>query len=386
MRSRIGFLFLACALFSLVAAAEDKPAPRTADVRGYRAAPEVKAILEGTPETPNTPATPGAEAAPESALTKLAKLPTSLRFDGSKAGDIVHIYVFYRDDKDEQDLAKKARPEVKVTEKARRPLIVNQLQTLAKIAAALQASVGPDPAVAVEIFPYKLKLRRADLTINAAIKKNPRNESITDELRDSKADWYIVIDFTNLISDEDADPTNAGTTKASVQTGPREGWFISTDVPLTSIGDVKVDDEAKNIELADTPDVFYAGFNYCPFGDVLRTPARFAEAIDLKVLLKVSRRPSDSFGVGLGLRPGLFADRHPLLQVFDTLSPYVAYTRTRVEEEQKNPDGTSAGKIRFKRNDFVVGISLNLDKALDFVKGKDDGGDGGNGEGEDGQE
>jgi hypothetical protein len=118
--------------------------------------------------------------------------------------------------------------------------------------------------------------------------------------------------------------------------------------------------------------------NFAPLGDALRPPANWREAITIKALLKASRRPSDSFGIGIGLRSGYFANspvlsRYSFLQIFDTLSPYIAYTRTRVEEEQKNDAGTQ--KVHFKRNDWVIGISLDLEKALEFVKGGDDGGE-----------
>ena len=159
-----------------------------------------------------------------------------------------------------------------------------------------------------------------------------------------------------------------------MSTGPREAWSFSADVPLSTLGDVKVDDAAKNTELAKTPDAFYVGLNFVPIGDVLQPPSSIGEAFQFKVLLKASRRPSDSFGVGIGLRSGYFSKHsrlknYALLQIFDTLAPYVAYTRTRDQQTKKNAAGEDE-IIRFKRNDVVIGISLDITKALDFVGGK----------------
>lgn len=353
MRSRMLLAALVSIFSSLIALAQDSAASRTAEVRGYRATEKVNSIILG------------AEATPEQALTDLAKLPSSLRFDGSKPGDVVHVYAFYHRDISESDETKRARAEVRASEKVRQPLIVGQLAILRQIISALAANQGRLPAIAVERFQYVLKLKRADLKVTAEIKKQPNGLAPLTDGEAQDADWYVVFDFTNRNEAQ----TNAARTEANIQTGLREAWSISADVPLSTIGDVKVDDAGENIELAETPDAVYAGFNYSPIGDVLRTPENLWEAVNLKVLLKVSRRPSDSFGVGVGLRPGLFAERHPMLQILDTLSPYVAYTRTRVEEEQKNPDGTAAGTLRFKRNEFTIGLSLNLEKALEFVRG-----------------
>ncbi len=50
------------------------------------------------------------------------------------------------------------------------------------------------------------------------------------------------------------------------------------------------------------------------------------------------------------------------------ISPYVAYTRTRVEQQKTDTAGNTT-TVRFKRYDWVVGLSFDIGKAADFVKG-----------------
>lgn len=363
MRSR--FVFLTLTFFLLaVAAAADESSPQAAAVRAYRADLKV-----ADPDHPDKTITPGdvlqqagGLLKPREALDKLGAFPSSLRFDGSKKGDVVRIYCFYRPDGNK-------KPEIRAKEEPRQPVIVGQLKTLGRLASAIAASLaGPEEKINVDSADYVLKLKRATLTVSAEIKDNP--QGLDNQQEHPSVQWFIVFDFTTP-----EDGTNAPRTEVDVLTGAREAWSISADVPLSTIGDVKLDDKGENVELSDTPDVFFAGFNFAVAGDVIRPPANFFEALTVKALLKASRRPSDSVGIGIGLRPGLFANAPSLLQVFDTLSPFVAYTRTRFDKDHQNADGTTS-KVHLKRNDVVVGISLDLEKAFDFVKGK------GGGEGE----
>jgi hypothetical protein len=339
MRIRQALPILILLLTPITVTAAEEKAP-TAKVYGFPAT-EVIALLEDVDANQQ-------EAKIKAALATIATKPSSLRFVNSQAKDLVRVYSFYRDDG--------KKPVLRFDEKQRQLLIADQFRTLIKLADSLPAAVTQK--IVVEAADYELKLRRATLKVTASLAADGE-PATTDPAR--KPQWIVVVDFTN-----GGEPKNAERAAADILTGPREPWSLSADVPVTSIGDVKVDDKAENIELADTPGTFYVGLNFAPFGDALRLPGGFAEALTVKALLKASRRPSDSFGIGVGLRPGLFANSS-LLQIFDTLSPYISYTRSRVEEEKENADGTTE-KIHFKRNEFSIGISLDLESALGFVK------------------
>jgi hypothetical protein len=285
-------------------------------------------------------------------LQQLAALDgSSLRFVGATKGDVIRIYCFYFNDTTKMI-------DLKIDEKLRQPIVFDQLQSLGKF---VQSGTVNGIALKVDKFQYRLTLRRATVALSAELSDAPPKPQ--QVLLEPK--WIVVFDFTN------GGKKNAEASTATVLTGPREPWNISADVPVTRLGDVKVDDKFENIKLTKTPDSFYAGFNYAPVGDALKAPASLAEAFTFKALLKASRRPFDSFGLGIGLRSGFFSNSSmpPFLKIFDTLAPYLAYTNTRVEENKTDASG-NATKVHFRRNDFVVGLSLDLAKTMDLIKGE----------------
>ncbi len=290
-------------------------------------------------------------------LQQLAALyGSSLRLVGSAKGDVVRIYVFYFND------ATKSI-DLKVDEKLRQPVVFDQLQALAKF---VQGANITGVALKVDQFQYRLAKKRATVAISAEL------SATTSPIQSAFAEpkWIVVFDFTN------GGKKNAEASTATLLTGPREPWTISADVPVTRIGDVKIDDKFENVKLSRTPDSFYAGFNYSFGGDALTTPSSLAEAFTLKAMLKASRRPTDSFGLGMGLRAGIFSNPSlpPVFKFFDSLSPYVAYTVTRVEKNNTDAAGTTT-QMHFRRKEFTFGLSMDLVKTIDLVKGN--GGSGG---------
>lgn len=307
---------------------------------------------------------------------------SSLRLVGSKKAESVGIYCFFSKDASKTML-------VNIDETRRDPIFFDQLQALATFYKGLPGTKPPapptapaeaavEPTILVEVFEYALTFDRATVAISAELSdegagglpsKTPGGPGWV------APKWIIVFDFTN-----GGGSTNADATDASALTGAREPWSISADVPLRSIGDVKFSDNFDSAELKNTtPDTFYAGFNYAPTGDALQSPFTYADAINFKGLIKASRRPLDSFGLGIGLRSGLFSSHPnlpPFLKIFDMISPYVAYTRTRGEQQKTDTAGNTT-TVRFKRYDWVVGLSFDISKAADFVKA----GTGGSGSG-----
>lgn len=363
MRQRWSLLFLVILSVNLpVLGAEEKPKAAVygfpAEVGGQPS--EAKEILDQFEAQTITG---------DDAVKQLADLTTSsLRFVGSHKGQIVRIYCFYREEAPDPATGRFRTIALKIDEKRRDPLVADQFRTLVKLVDAFGQPAGAGE-MKFERFQYKLKLERATLDITAQLTLEPKDNPIAAA---GQPHWLVIFDFTNGGGKTNADPTTA-----TVLTGRREPWSISADVPIASLNDVEVDDEFSNVELKETPETFYAGFNWAPFGDAIKPPETLMQALTIKALLKASRRPSDSFGLGIGLRSGFFANhpsmsKLPFVQIFDTLSPYVAYTRTRVEEEQKDADGNTT-KVHFKRNDWVVGISLDIERALDFVKKAGDG-------------
>jgi hypothetical protein len=296
---------------------------------------------------------------PQQGLAALETLSSSTRLVDATKGDIVWVYAFFRSN------GTKA-VDVKFKEIPRQLLITRQFRKVLQLASKIAGVAAAQEPIAVSITQYELELPRAELTITGKIVA----AGVAAPAPDEDPRWIVVLDFTGGGED-----VNAATVSATILTGTREAWAFSADAPISGIADVGVDDKAENIELADTPDAFYVGLNYLPFGDVLKPPSSVGEAFQFKLLLKATRRPSDSFGVGVGLRSGYFSNharfkKNTLLQIFDTLAPYIAYTRTRDQQEETNAAGETE-LVRFKRNDVVIGISLDITKALSFVGGGD---------------
>jgi hypothetical protein len=343
MRARIALIsaFLVIAVAPLMADDAAK-----ASVFAFKAR-DVKATLDDVDSFHKTP---------EDALAIIEKMPSSLRLVNASKGDVVWIYCFFLPESG-KDIV------LKIDEKPRRTLIEQQFQTLVKLAQKVAGAAAAN--IKVDRFQYILQLDRATVTVAPTIGTPTAKASPPDK----EPQWIVVVDYTNA----GQATSNLADNSADVLTGRREAWYFSADVPLSKLGDVKVDDQFKNIDLSNTPADFYVGLNFAPRGDALESPRTFAEAVTIKGLLKASRKPSDSIGVGFGLRSGYFSAsptlrRFTVLQILDTVSPYVAYTRTRVRQEQKDAAGNVTSTLHFIRSDWTFGLSLDLDKALDFLK------------------
>jgi len=144
----------------------------------------------------------------------------------------------------------------------------------------------------------------------------------------------------------------ARTTK--VISGGHEHWFLSADVALTddlNVGQSKTGE----LELQDKPPSFYVGIDYL-LGDLLTSDRAVWQNIVFKAFVKGTTRPQESVGIGIGLR-GKYLGWAALN--FEAFSPYFALTFTQTEPGQKFSDRKAVGRF---------GVSLNLDKAIDWIK------------------
>ena len=112
--------------------------------------------------------------------------------------------------------------------------------------------------------------------------------------------------------------------------------------------------DAGTLDVSEKPPSFYVAADFM-FGDIASSDRPLWQNVFLKAFVKGSSRPQESIGIGLGLR-GKYLD-WPALN-FETFSPFVAATWTRVVQD---------GKISRQR-DWRLGVSLNLDKAVKWLK------------------
>ena len=105
-----------------------------------------------------------------------------------------------------------------------------------------------------------------------------------------------------------------------------------------------------------------SGIDYT-FRDILTASERWhVDGFVLKALLKLSKRPSDAFGVGLGYRP-------PKVEYFgipvDTIQVFGAWVWTR-------QDDLDAAGMPLENEHYHgqarIGLSFNVDKVSDWLK------------------
>lgn len=88
-----------------------------------------------------------------------------------------------------------------------------------------------------------------------------------------------------------------------VITGPVEHFFLSGDIVTKGAHELKYNESSKTLVTRDTPSQAYLGINYM-IGDLYEqnVPIISKDRIVAKVMLDVSKRPWDNFGVGIGYR------------------------------------------------------------------------------------
>jgi hypothetical protein len=237
-------------------------------------------------------------------------------------GDTVTIYVLY-------DANEQQQPNVEVKEERRRTEFENNLSTLAKIVqkvAGLSFAAGDTTPSSIRAFrtEYLLTQTRAQLTVTATAA--PKTTS----------------------------KVQSATATANVVTGPTEHFYIAADVPIYKTKDVKYDSTGHTIGTKEDPSTFYAGVSFL-VGDVLSDHRKPHENIVFKGLVKISKHPLDSYGIGVGYRlPAINRFGFEL----EAFSPFLSYLWTR---ETSNNVTNTRGHVR-------AGISLNLDKALGWIK------------------
>ena len=150
--------------------------------------------------------------------------------------------------------------------------------------------------------------------------------------------------------------------KADLLTGPKEHWFLSAAVPLTTASALKPDAKSGQLVLEEEPSAFYVGVNFL-VGDLSDDRRTLLENLVVSVLIKASRRPLDSLGATIGLR-GQYLSRFGLN--LDVLTPFVGWTFTK---EAASADGI-VSELGSRNAELRFGVALNLDQALKWVGGR----------------
>ena len=136
--------------------------------------------------------------------------------------------------------------------------------------------------------------------------------------------------------------------ETTLVTGPAEHLSLTTSLPLSKANELQFNDQG--VALRSNPKRFYVGADYS-FHDILSAP-KWGD-FSLKVMVLASKKPSDSYGAGIGYR--LPAKK---IETFDlsTFSIFGAYFWTKDTDKH-----VRTHKPR-------IGISMDIKKALDFLK------------------
>jgi hypothetical protein len=238
----------------------------------------------------------------------------------SKEGDKLEVFVFFTKPKVMPGKKKEElKPKIEFTEKSRKTKISKDLSTLVKLIVAMTTKGVSSSDIELARTTYKLGKRRGTLTVSATLKEKKSS-------------------------------------KIEVVTGPTEHWFLSTDLPVGKLSEVKFVQKTGTIEPRETPKNIYLGLNRM-LGDILKEKQNILKNFFIKGMLKISKKPLDGYGMGIGYR---FPKVRPLGIDISSFSVFGAVMWTKEENADKTETLT--------KRQVLFGIGYNLDKASGWMK------------------
>ncbi len=250
----------------------------------------------------------------------------------SRENDLLEVFIFYRQANKEKESSpgedskganpggearEGKKPEIKFEEMPRKTQFAKDITQLVKMVLVLGMK-GEVTGIEVGRSTYRLTERRALLSVSAAWQKKEK--------------------------------------KVEMITGPREHWFLSADLPVTKLSDVKFVSDPGTLEPKETPKHFYLGVNVM-VGDILAGRQNLSKNFFLKGMLKISKSPLDSYGIGIGYR-------FPNVRVIGVdISSFSVFASLIWSKE-----GTEGENNGLKKRQFLFGVSYNLDKAMGWIK------------------
>lgn len=248
----------------------------------------------------------------------------------SKKGDILKIYVIHPSN---------ITANICINESRRDTRFITDIKTLFEtIGSALNKNkrmMAHDQRGELILSTQTYTLTKVRSNLSVAVKAQ----------KDQEIQYYVGVVSVNMI------------------TGPMEHWYLSADYPVNSVSQLKYNQDSDTVEKVDKDSKFLFGVNY-QLGDILSdhwNVSDFWQGFSVKLLAEASNRPSDTLAVGFGYRV-------PPIQVYgfslEAFSPFVAYSRVKNDVIRSNLSVDEGGKTKWK---WIAGISLNLDKAMDWI-------------------
>lgn len=325
--------------------------------------------------------------------------PSTTRWISDK-GDIVWMYIIYK--------PKEMAPKIEgPTEAKRDRRIVSQMDTLTDIVAKIAGLTEDESeamAEAAKIGEYGIqkkahRLGRLRATLSASVgfyeeaeatrtgrtdratRLRERLIAVQEELSNlavpttpsERATAQDLAKTAVALRDEQSAVSQGGARSeksASIEiiTGPAEHWFLSADIAINDVEQLKFDTDTGMLSERGEPSPVYLGINY-QLGDIHTKGKLFWKNFVLKGMIEASSTPSESLGAAIGYR-GFTRKKHGL--DLTTFSPWIGYTFTK-EDEMDSMGGFTRNTAR--NSEFRWGISVNLDKLFGWVKSRNDTGD-----------
>lgn len=131
--------------------------------------------------------------------------------------------------------------------------------------------------------------------------------------------------------------------------GPKEHLYLSADLPVTNIKQLTYDSTTNTVQEEEKPGSFYFGLNYL-IGDVFTDYPHneFYNNLSIKVLLKASSHPIESYGLGLAYS--------------------LAYGDLFAASVWTQDEGSVPGTKPGRKQSFIAGISFNISKGIQWLK------------------
>lgn len=233
-------------------------------------------------------------------------------------------------------------------------------QIEADLSSLLQSFLGKGKAlenIVCDSSDYSLQHERATLTVSADL----ASATTTPSTQSSQAQPAGTAGQGTKPSSNSTTGAKSAGGQAVITTGPREHLYLSGDVAVNRLSELQFDQSSHELVPKDKPQRFLIGFNYL-LGDIFAEPRdAWWQGFAVKVFAEASGTPQNSIGAGLGYRlaPVTF-----LSLSLDSFSPFVAAIRT-TDDTVTSSGAQGRGRTRMK---FAWGISLNLDKALGWLK------------------
>lgn len=249
----------------------------------------------------------------------------------SMKGSTVSVRVFYD--------PKTPEPKIAFNEEERQSRFNQDLSTLFDIIKEVKGAIA-QPISCLETT-YSLTKVRANLKIKAS-------QQVKGDAEKGAA---VKADAEN----------KERSAEVTLVTGPREHWFLSTDVAVNRVSELEYDPNSASLEPKEQPTSFLIGFDFL-LGDLANEDRKWWEGFVIKGFVEASKQPRNGLGAGIGYR------LKPIKKYgfeLDTFSPFVGWVRTRDDVV------TRGGSVRQDADtsfDFIYGISLNLDRALGWLK------------------